>query len=532
MAEQHLRFPPDSTGKRVGHIAYLDIDFTGGTIAFVIGDIVTTPTTLITGTVIQVGGTISVGHVHVLLDPESPPAVNSGEALRVNLVTRALANGTGTAIYVQKTVNVGGNNPQFSQNVDNQGASSVRFTEGSPQFDAFGKLQVSQSTTLGDYVLRYDGASGQFQDVMVGTASIVHSQLYSGVVLSTGTVVGDKAQRTTHEYHTYQPGVSQLIEMTLALGDAGKAGVIRAWGYGDDENGAFFHLDGTDFHVINRSKATGAVVDQAILRGVWNGDRLDGSKSVFNPSGVMLDITKDNIYWIDLQWLGAGRVRFGVIIDGVRITMHSDHNANNQPFSYMSTASLPIRVEQFNTGIPASTSEMKFFCSTVKTEGAYTPLRRINVFETSGLLAVTSNTTAVTAVILRPMALFKGIDNRVSLFPHAFEIYNAGPDPVVFEAMRNATEASGTYTSIDTASAAEVSVNGVTSAGRMVYSTVVPANTSKVVNFDAFINGRQGLRRNAIASSGYSAQYYRFRTVEALKTANVKLTAAWEEVIK
>ena len=533
MPVQNVRFPPDSTGKRVAHITHLDIVFSGGTIAFKVGDVVTTPTSLIFGTVIHVTGTVAAGEVFILLSPTSAAeAVNTGEALRVNGVTNAISTHAGVPIYVQKNVMTGGNNPTFTQHVDNLGAASVRFTEGSPRFDAFGKMQVSQSTTLGDYVLRYDGLSGQFQDTVSGVASITHNQAYSGIVLSTGTLVGASAQRTSHEYHTYQPGVSQLIEMTLAVGDAGKDGVIRAWGYGDDDNGLFFHMSGTVFHVLNRSKASGVVVEEVILRSAWNGDRLDGTRGLFNPSGLLLDITKDNIYWIDLQWLGAGRARFGVIIDGVRITVHSDFNANNQPFSYMSTASLPIRVEQFNTTAVASTSELKFFCSTVKTEGAFTPLRRVNVYETPGLIAVTSNTVAVTALMLRPMELFKGISNRVSIFAQTFEVYNAGPDPVVFEVVRNATETSGTYVTVDTGSAAEVSTNGVTSAGRLVHSIVILANTAKTVNFDAFINGRQGLRRNATASSGYSAQYYRFRTVEAAKTANVKLTAIWEEVVK
>lgn len=533
MAEQHLRFPPDSTGKRVGHIAYIDITFTGGTIAFNVGDRITTPVTLIKGTVISVTGTVSVGDLHVLLDGESPAAVNNGEALQVNAVTRAVAGGPGITIYVQKTVAIGANNPQFGQSIDALGASSVRFTEGSPQFDAFGKLQVSQMHTLGDYVLRYDAMMDQFQDTVVGTGSVVHSQNFSGITISTGVGATDSVTRMSHEYHTYQPGVSQLIEMTLAVGDTGKVNVVRQWGYGDAQNGLGFRLAGTTLKVVNRSFSTGLVVDEEVSQPQWNGDRLDGTKGVNNISGLTLDVSKDNIYWIDLQWLGAGRVRFGVMINGVRITCHSDNNANNLPFSYMSTASLPIQVSQYNTGIPGSTSEIKFFCSTVKTEGAYQPRRRVNAYEVPGVIAVTSDTVPVTALMIRPMALFKGIDNRVSIFPQTFEVYNAGPDAVIFEVVRNATEAgTPTYTSVDTGSAAEVSINGTTTGGRVLRAMVIPANTSIAIDFEAFANGRLGLRRNATVSSGYSSQYYRLRNVLPLKTSSVKLTVVWEEVVK
>lgn len=531
MAEQHLRFPPDSTGKRVAHTAYTDIDYTGGTIAFNVGDAITTPSGL-NGTIIKTKGTTSAGAIYVLLTSSSPEAVVNGEAIQVNTVTRAFASGTGIALYVQKLANVGANNPQFGQSVDNLGAASVRFSEGSPQFDAFGKMQVSQSHTLGDYVLRYDAMTNQFQDTVVGTGSVVHNQNFSGITISTALGATDSVTRMSHEYHTYQPGVSQLIEMTVAVGDTGKANVVRQWGYGDAQNGVGFRLIGTTLKVANRSFSTGSVVDEEVSQSQWNGDRLDGTRGVNNISGLTLDVSKDNIYWIDLQWLGAGRVRFGVIIGGVRITCHSDDNANNQPFSYMSTGSLPIHVAQYNTAIPGSTSELKFFCSTVKTEGLFQPLRRLNAYEVPGVIAVTSDTVPVTALILRPLQQFKGLDNRCSLFPQAFEVYNAGPDAVVFEVVRNATETPGTYASVDTMSSAEVSINSTSSAGRILRSVVIPSNTAKTIDFEAFTSGRQGLRRNAIASAGYSGLYFRLRNVLPTKTSSVKLCVMWEEVHK
>lgn len=532
MSAQHIRFPPDSTGKRVGHLAYINIDFTGGTIPFSVGDLVTTPTTLVTGTVTTISGTTSTGFIHVLLNPTSPAAVNVGEALQVNSITKALSVGVGTVIYVQQSSIVGANNPLFGLQVDNQGAASVRFSEGSPQFDAFGKLQVSQSTALGDYMLRYDGQNDQFQDVVVGTGSIVHSQLFSGITLTTGTATGDSISRTSHEYHTYSPGLSQLIEMTVAVGDTGKLGVVRTWGYGDGENGVFFRVSGTTLSVVNRSSSTGAVIDEVINQANWNGDRLNGGGGVANISDFLLDTSKDNMYWIDLQWLGAGRVRFGVVIDGVRITCHSDQNANNQPFSYMSTASLPIHVSQFNTGIVASTSQLKFFCSTVKTEGTFSPLKRINAYTTPTLIPVTSNILPVTVLALRPSETFLTIHNRCSTFVQTLEIYNAGPDPVVFEVIRNAVEASATWVIVDPSSPTEVSTNAVTSGGRQLRAKVIPANQSITVDFESFKNGRLGLRRNAVASSGYSAHYYRVRTLDAAKVGSVMLTVCWEDVIK
>lgn len=533
MSDHNVRVPPDSTGKRLGHTVYLDIDFNSGTIAFQLGDTIVTPSG-VSGTVIKIKGTTAVGSIYVNLDEEVPEATLIGETLKVGGVTYALTSSTGIAIYIPNSVLVSGGNPKNRQHVDNLGAASIRFAEGSPQFDAFGKLQVSNSHTLGDYVLRYDSEPGQFEDKITGTATIVHNQNFSGVVMTTGTTNGDFIQRTSHEYHTYQPGVSQVIEMTIAVGDEGKTNVTRGWGYGDDFNGVGFRLADFTFNCVNRSFSSGVMVNEFVPQSLWNGDRLDGSGDARNPSGFLLDVSKDNIYWIDLQWLGAGRVRYGVVINGVRITCHSDNNANNQPFSYMSTGSLPVRAIQFNTGAVASSSELKLFCCTVKTEGAYNPLRRLNSYDVPTITNVTSNTVPVTALAIRPREVFKGIDNRCGIYPQTFEIYNFGPDPVAFDILRNATEV-GTPTwfgNADSNSATDLCLDMAITGGRSLRTKVIPPNTTVTVPFEAFSSGRQGLRRNATASTGYSAQYLSFRTLESAKTARVSMSMAWEEIRK
>lgn len=69
--------------------------------------------------------------------------------------------------------------------------------------------------------------------------------------------------------------------------------------------------------------ATGAVIDPNIPimesagsnvtdvfypQNQWNIDRMDG----FGPSGTLIDVTKGNVYSIQMQGLGAGRVSFGI----------------------------------------------------------------------------------------------------------------------------------------------------------------------------------------------------------------------------
>jgi len=82
-------------------------------------------------------------------------------------------------------------------------------------------------------------------------------------------------------------------------------------------------------------------------------------------------MSKAQIVFHDIEWLGLGTVRCGFVIDGRLIHCHSFHHANYITSTYMTTASLPLRYEIKNTGTTATSSKMKQVCSTVISEGGY-----------------------------------------------------------------------------------------------------------------------------------------------------------------
>jgi hypothetical protein len=71
---------------------------------------------------------------------------------------RAQVNGTINVsnafhdLYVPTTNIMGYDNPEHGLDIDVRGSASVRFAEGQPQLDAWGKLRTSGATLLGDYV--------------------------------------------------------------------------------------------------------------------------------------------------------------------------------------------------------------------------------------------------------------------------------------------------------------------------------------------------------------------------------------------
>lgn len=233
-------------------------------------------------------------------------------------------------------------------------------------FDAFGRLRVSQPFTLFDSQNRY-AADPSFDTSLTGSGTSTFLTNESAVSLAVTTASGDKVIRQTKRYFPYQPGKSLALLMTFVMA-AGKANLRQRVGYFDPNNGLFLQRNGTELSLIIRTYTGGSADDtRKVVQSAWNGDKLDGS----GASGITLDTTKAQILFADFEWLGVGSVRVGFVIDGQYITAHTFDNANEVTSVYMQTATLPLRIEIENTAATASSSSMKQICSTVISEGGY-----------------------------------------------------------------------------------------------------------------------------------------------------------------
>ena len=147
-----------------------------------------------------------------------------------------------------------------------------------------------------------------------------------------------------------------------------EANLRQRIGYFGAENGLYLEQEGTsEPKFVKRSSVTGSLVNTEISQSNWNVDPLDGN----GPSGLTLDLAKVQIIWFDFEWLGSGTVRCGFIINGAYIHCHSFQHANVTEGTYITTASLPVRVEITNLDTTASSSTLKQICTTVLSEGGY-----------------------------------------------------------------------------------------------------------------------------------------------------------------
>ena len=231
--------------------------------------------------------------------------------------------------------------------------------------DAFRRLRVSSPYTLFDSQNRYI-VNDKFSTLFGGGGNFTFNANESSLSLNVGTSSGDSVTRETTRVFAYQPGKS-LFVMSSFLMAAGQTNLTQRIGYFGAQNGIFLEQVGTTLNMVLRNYATGSSVETRIAQANWSDDKFDGT----GPSGVVIDVTKTNVFFIDLGWFGIGDVRCGFIVNGDFYVGHTFRNANDHITVFMTTACLPVRMEITNTGVTASPSTFKEICTSVQSEAGF-----------------------------------------------------------------------------------------------------------------------------------------------------------------
>lgn len=300
-----------------------------------------------TGNPIPVSGTVSVNQPVAVTDNGSTLSIDDGGG-SITVDGTVTANITGT--------------PTFNFNGTN--------------VDAFGRLRVSNPFTLFDSSVSGE-PRGDFDTVTANGGQWNYNFDANVRELSVTTTSGSSVDRQTYRVFNYQPGKSLLVMNTVCF-SAPQEFLYQRVGYFDDDNGVFLELAEATFNFVIRSSSSGSLAEERIDQSSWNVDVMDGT----GPSGKTLNITAPQIFWTDIEWLGVGTVRCGFVIDGEFIVCHKFHHANvmdgdtpKYPTTYMSTARLPIRYTIFTTNSILEPAMMQQICSTVISEGGFTPTK-------------------------------------------------------------------------------------------------------------------------------------------------------------
>lgn len=525
-----IQLPPESNGPRVHNLVRYDIELQNVVGTPVVGDTYVTSVTNITGAIVNARQGATTWYISVDLDDDSPLEFEIGEILSFN------GGGSGAIlqvdrVYTPTTTVVGGKTPFNAQEVDERGSAYVRFTEGSQQLDAFGLSRFTSPTLITEYVFKYSVDPDRFTFTGLGSGNELHLPDESSLRLQVGTDDGAMARKTSDMYHPYQAGFGQLIIMTATMGDTGKTGVTRRWGYFDDDDGLFFQLNGTELSVVVRDSTSGVVEERQFTQQEWNSDHVDGTGGIRNISEFNLDVSKNNIYWIDLEWLGAGRVRFGVFSPkGERITVHTVENANGHSRPYMKTASLPVRFCIENTTTTASTSEMKVTCVAVHTDGeVIDDRRRRTVKRAYDSLNNTILDTETAIFTVRASDIVGGVVNRQTVVPEIFTI-RVADQPVILRFHKDVTVTGGAWFKPQIDSALEVNDTPVSVADGIHMLSWFLEPGSYV--FDMPENfGVQGENIHLLADGNYGIEWaFTAQSLTPGQNANVSLSLSWIDI--
>jgi len=278
-----------------------------------------------------------------------------------------------------------------------------------PDKDAFGRLRVSQPFTLFEHKNVFNQSTEDFNEITSGTSATISFVTAASLKrMTVGLTAGEIASRQSRAYIPYVPGKSQQVTMTGVFA-ATKANVSQRLGLFDAANGLFMHDNGTNMGVVVRTSTGGSVDDTSrVAQSDWNIDSLDGN----GPTKFTIDFTKANIYMIDYQWLGVGRVRFHVDHKGVWLPFHEFINDNMFDVPYMQTGSLPVKYEIENTGTSASETSLDEICNTVSSEGGFKPPGYEHFVTNELALRQATSTADIPVLAYRLKSAFTGKDNR------------------------------------------------------------------------------------------------------------------------
>lgn len=270
---------------------------------------------------------------------------------------------------------------QLDSSVTQNTSISVFDNNVQSTLDAFARLRVSFPTTILD--IRFPGqldGSGNFlkNNLQITDAS---SGSYTGTYGNSKLVINATGAgyyiSQSRNYCVYQPGKS-LLFMASGVLYPGNNNYTTRIGYFDNvvpltnplivRNGLYFECSGGLYSVNIKNNST-----NSIFQSDWNIDKFDGT----GLTGLTLDFTKTQLFVMDMEWLGVGRVRFGFYVYGKIQYCHQVTNINILTTPYTNSINLPICYSIHNssaTGTPANNFTQ--ICSTVISEGGYAPLGR------------------------------------------------------------------------------------------------------------------------------------------------------------
>jgi hypothetical protein len=392
--------------------------------------------------------------------------------------------------------------------------------------DLFSRTKVSQPYTIFDSSHRYQ-PSLDYSYTTANGGEVTHNVDQSTILHNVTATSGSEVTSETFRVFPYQAGKSLQVLQTFVFASP-KSNLRQRAGYFSRENGIYLEQDDSSVYLVKRTKVSGTVQEVRVPQSEWNIDKLDG----FGPSDVVLDLTKAQIFFIEMDSIGIGSVRMGFAIDGYFLVAHQFNHANHIDTVYMTTVTLPVRYEITNTGATDSVSAQKQISTAVISNGGYfKPVRLVNA--TRALVTVTDD--------YYPLVSFRMVSGRTDsvIVPDGIEL---SPTPTTTLAgeegdqwqwalYKNATITGGTWNTVAPSNNAEANVTATSmSGGELIISSFFSSTNSGLPNLTTTEDRNWALQLGRTNADVPVSDVYTLAARVITGTGTVKGSFSWEDL--
>lgn len=290
---------------------------------------------------------------------------------------------------------------------DSKGVEVVQLTS------AFGEQVVIELSPQWQQSFEYTVSNTDLNENIV-TGSGTVTQATALAVVSTGTTTASEARLKSTHHARYKAGLGGIARFSARF-TTGVAGTFQYAGLVDEHSGV-----GAEFengYAIGFNGVTPTVTrfqNDApfdVVQNDWD-DPLDGS----GLSGVTMDFTKLNVFYIQFQYLGAGPIYFWTEDPdtGVPFRFHTIKyaNANDTPSTYNPNYHMTLYADN-----QATTSDLIVYCASYGyfVEGPTELVEFHQPQNTTSTQVKTTVTTEVAIVTIRNKATYAGKVNYIDL---------------------------------------------------------------------------------------------------------------------
>ena len=219
--------------------------------------------------------------------------------------------------------------------------------EKQAQFSAFNILKTADEGLIGDLRFNSGTAVSEWNRVITGSGGYTIEPGATGISLNSGADSSSKITFTSKQIFYYQSARSEIVKMSVILGNSGVSNNIREWGLSDGYNGIFLRLNGAILSFVKLNNG----IETVIPSTSW--DRpvtLDGY---------------GHLWYIQFQWLGAGN--YYLYYD--EEIVHTIRHAGTSTSLSIGKPDLPVWLRNENTSNTSNVS-LKIGCIAVISEGA------------------------------------------------------------------------------------------------------------------------------------------------------------------